>query len=166
MKREILTYELAVERFEYDPATGVITNRISGKPTGKPNEKGYLRIEVKIGPRRMKVMAHHLAWLLVTGSWPEEQVDHRNNDRGDNRWVNLRAATHGQNQLNKRPIGAVPVKGVTRRKNGRYQVRISLGGERVYLGTYDTEEAAEAAYQAMAASMHGEFAYQGGEING
>ena len=46
---------------------------------------------------------HQLAWLYVTGAWPEHEVDHENRVRSDNRWTNLRAATHKQNQENRTP---------------------------------------------------------------
>jgi HNH endonuclease len=34
--------------------------------------------------------ADRVAWLYVTGEWPEGEVEHINGDRGDNRWENLR----------------------------------------------------------------------------
>jgi hypothetical protein len=44
--------------------------------------------------------AQRLAWLLHTGSWPKDQIDHANRIKDDNRFVNLREATKSQNQIN------------------------------------------------------------------
>ena len=44
--------------------------------------------------------AHRLAFLYVTGLWPEGIVDHRNRHRADNRWSNLRDVTQFENMHN------------------------------------------------------------------
>jgi len=36
----------------------------------------------------------------MTRKWPAYAVDHRNLDKGDNRWDNLREATRSQNMAN------------------------------------------------------------------
>lgn len=41
--------------------------------------------------------AHRLAFLALTGDLPESHVDHINGIRSDNRWCNLRPASHRQN---------------------------------------------------------------------
>ena len=85
-------------RYNYDPETGEFSKK-SGKPgCGRPATNGYLQIEVA-GKR---YMAHRLAWLWVYGVWPENQLDHMNQDRLDNRISNLREATNKQNGENVR----------------------------------------------------------------
>jgi hypothetical protein len=44
----------------------------------------YIEIEGKL------YRADEVMWAMVTGEWPEGEIDHINGDRGDNRWVNLR----------------------------------------------------------------------------
>ena len=45
-------------------------------------------------------LAHRVAWLLTTGSWPSNQIDHINGDRTDNRIANLREVSNTGNARN------------------------------------------------------------------
>jgi hypothetical protein len=47
-------------------------------------------------------MAHRLAWLLKTGSWPPRFIDQIDGNRSNNRWNNLREATKAENGRNGR----------------------------------------------------------------
>lgn len=49
----------------------------------------------------IRVLAHRLAWRLQTGQWPENLVDHRNLNKQDNCFDNLRDATRSENEFNK-----------------------------------------------------------------
>lgn len=45
--------------------------------------------------------AHRIAWLLMTGAWPEGEIDHENGKRSDNRFKNLRPCpNHFEQQQN------------------------------------------------------------------
>ena len=87
-------------------------------------------------------------------------VDHIDNDRTlDNREYNLRAATHGENALN-RALGKNNTsghKGVRKTKYGTYNSRVSFRGVTYYLGSSDTFEEACAKWEAKARELHGEF---------
>lgn len=151
---------------DYDPETGVFTwrrrsdvpkewnTKYAGTKAGSPEPvSGYERIS--IGDRIFK--AHRLAWVWMTGDSPEHEVDHINCDRMDNRWCNLREATHSQNRANIATWGSLGLKGVTQYGN-RFMAKITKHGKYYYLGTFDSPEEAHAAYMKAARELHGEFA--------
>lgn len=143
-----LTSERLRELLDYDPETGVFTNRFSrgaakaGAVAGRSiGSSGYLRIMVS----GRHYLAHRLAWLYMTGEWPKEEVDHINRDKIDNRWANLREATRTDNAINQiRSSRALP-RGVRRAKS-RFQASLKVDGQFVHLGNYATPEEAHAAY--------------------
>ncbi len=150
------------ELLHYDPATGVFTWLVDRRGTAKAgtvagmvDANGYVRIFVKGKPYK----GHRLAWLYMTGEWPSGMLDHKDRDRANNRWKNLREATRGQNRANSRANGnsGTRLKGVRRHRN-KFEAQINFKGEKVYLGLFDTPEEAAAIYRLAARDMHGEFA--------
>lgn len=88
-------------------------------------------------------------------------IDHINGDRADNKWNNLREASHAQIKMNKprQANNKSGAKGVyaNRRKN-RWVASICLNRKTKYLGSFKTLEEASTAY-AVAAKFHfGDFA--------
>ena len=131
--------------------------RYVGKVAGSPNNKGYIIISID----SMKYYAHRLAWLCVTGLWPSEQIDHINGARDDNRFSNLRAATHGENKRNskRQRNNTAGLKGVSwHRRQQCWRSQIQINGCKCHLGSFPTPEAAHTAYCLAAARFHGEFA--------
>lgn len=100
---------------------------------------------------------HRLAWFYVTGQWPIDEIDHANRNRADNRWANLREATRGQNQAN-RKVKRKGLKGVTPTPEGRWKARAGFDGEQVHIGHFETEKDAHMAYRVTAKKLHKEFA--------
>jgi hypothetical protein len=100
-----------------------------------------------------------LAVLWKTGKWPRREIDHRNGDRADDRWCNLREATHSQKVANRgvQRNNTTGFKGVSRFKNG-FVSKIKKDGKAIYLGYYRTAEEAHAAYRVAARRLYGEFA--------
>lgn len=93
-------------------------------------------------------MAHRLAWLYVTGVWPEHQIDHIDGDGLNNRWDNLREVTNQENQQNRKRMSrnTSGVIGVSFDKGmQKWSARIKAAGKYQYLGCYDKlEDAAKA----------------------
>lgn len=106
-------------------------------------------------------MAARLAWLYMTGRPPVGDVDHKNLDKGDDRWENLREATRSQNLANKRASSrnVSGFKSCYRHpETGRWRAQIMRERQRFHLGYFDTPEEASAAYEAAAKRLFGEFA--------
>lgn len=160
-----LTYEQVARAVSYDPETGVIRwirsagrhGRIpAGAVAGCLNSEGYRHIVID----GAKVKAHRVAYLLMTGAWPSEFIDHVNMDRADNRWANLRPASRTDNKANQRirKDSRNRYKGVVRQRDGRWGAEIVKGGVKHWLGMHETEESAAAAYASAAQHVFGQFA--------
>jgi len=144
------------ERFDYNPLTGDLIRRkeaggqLPGTVIKSLHISGYLQAAVN----GRLFLAHRLVWVWVTGEDPGSgSLDHKDRNRANNAFHNLRKATDRQNGANRM------AKGIKRTRNGkRYEARIVVGYKYIHLGTYDTAEEAGAAYAKAAAELHGEFA--------
>lgn len=114
-------------------------------------KNGYIGVTIFNGT----IYVHRMIWAIVNGLWPENEIDHKDRDRGNNSIQNLRDASITQNRRNstKRRNTTSTFKGVSS-KRGRWQARIA----RTNLGTFNSEEDAAAAYDTAAQIMFGEFA--------
>ena len=154
-----LTADYVRSVFDYDPDTGFFTrpmsaSRMPGKRAGWKANIGYRKL--RIGKK--EYLEHRVAWLIVNGSWPDE-IDHINGDPTDNRICNLRIATRSQNNANRRVStrSKSGIKGVSQRESGWWSARIKVGAKDLNLGTFQTADAALAAYTEAAQKHHGEF---------
>ena len=113
--------------------------------------------------RKYTVWMHHVVASRMGLNTPH-QVDHKNLSKADNRRDNLRAATNSQNQAN-RPVSknnSSGYKGVSfHAGTGRWQARIGVNRKRLFLGRFDTPEAAHEAYVQAAQRYFGEFSRGG-----
>lgn len=92
--------------------------------------------------------AHRVIIAMVTGQWPSQIVDHDNRDGEDNRWSNLRCASHSENSRNRRKprtntSGTVGV--YWRRECRKWQASIFASGKNKHLGFFVNKEDAIAA---------------------
>lgn len=154
----MITQERLKQALFYNPNSGIFIWRWrqsypkhTGKIAGSYERKGYLNIQID----GKNYKAHRLAWLYMTGMWPCEQIDHINTVKDDNRLVNLREATNSQNRANTPPPknGSSGLKGAQKTRN-KWQAMIA--GR--YLGIFDSQEKAHAAYAAKAKELFGDFA--------
>lgn len=120
-----------VAHFKDYKAFGIWNKRFSGLRAGGTNKQsGYVSIHVD----NKQYKAHRLAWLYVTGSWPENEIDHGNHIKNDNRWTNLSDVTRSGNQKNQL-IGAANTSGFLgvgwskERKKWYAHIRFNGGGK-------------------------------------
>lgn len=164
--RKDLTAEYVRSLLDYDPDTGILTWKVRRGGRGKIGREAGC-IYTADGRRAIGIdghiyQAYRLAWLIMTGDWPTEQIDHKYGDPGDNRWENIRAATHSQNLANQRirKTNKSGIKGVYRRKDcRRWTAFIHVNGQTRYLGLFKTKEEAAATYQQAAKQYFGDFAH-------
>lgn len=137
-----LTQEKLKESLNYDIETGIFTWKVLkpgvslGEAAGGLSGYGYIKIMVN-GTRHM---AHRLAWLYVEGYFPENNIDHINRIRNDNRFCNLREVSHRCNMRNREVSknNKIGVTGVTWNKRAKkYQSNIKIPGEQIYLGLFE-----------------------------
>jgi hypothetical protein len=155
-----LTAIRARELLDYDRDTGVCVWKVrrSGVTVGiagslRPD--GY--VQIQIDGKRYGI--HRVIYLMETGEWPHNQIDHRDLDRSNNRWDNIRPATGSQNRAN-RPTqknNKSGFKGVDLVKGRYWRATIMVDGKHHHLGLFGTAEDAHAAYVAAAAKWYGEF---------
>lgn len=148
----------------YDPLTGNLTwrqrlkrgGRLAGSKAGTIDSNGYGRVTV--GGKGYKTA--RIAWLLMTGKWPKRIIDHKDRNRANDAWDNLRLATSSQNShnqgLSSRNISGY--KGVSWHKGeGKWRATISANKCRHHLGYFSNKQLAAAVWKEAAARLHGEF---------
>lgn len=102
LKELIVAPEMLRESFYYDHETGHFywRTKTNGKRTqrraGTRHCKGYWVITIN----KKRFLAHRAAWAYFHGEWPDNEIDHINHIRGDNRIENLRAVNAFENKQN------------------------------------------------------------------
>ena len=108
---------------------------------------GYVRVSLD----GATYYAHRLAWLYMTGEWPACQIDHKDRDRANNRWSNLRAATRSQNQHNRSSHGI-------ERHGNKFRAATSRKDIGTVRRSFDSYEEAAEWLVFVKQELHGEFA--------
>ena len=88
----------------------------------------------------------------MTGEDPELFVEHIDQDPTNNKWDNLRLATHSQNAVNIRQH-----KGVAKTKHNTYRANVKLPDGRRLQPTFKTEEEATEWRHAILSQYYGDF---------
>lgn len=176
-KKPLPTPEELRELLDYDPETGMLTwkrrdvkwfkgrnahghmRRWNSQHSGRPalasvHNDGYYWGNIL----KQMVLAHRAAWAIYTGVWPDDDIDHKNGVRSDNRIKNLRAVTHAVNGRNCAPYrkGVDLPPGVHRMKRNLknpFIARIRIKQQGVHIGCFPTPEAAHEAYLKKAAEL-------------
>lgn len=157
MSNKPLTQERLKTLIDYSPESGEFTwhkglrHRGSGKRAGCRREEGGYRI-LSVDSRTYS--EHRLAWFYVHGAWPDNDVDHINGIKSDNRIENLRQCTRAENMQNQ--VGNRSKSGLTGAYecNGRFFSHIYKDGKKFYLGCFASPQEANAAYISAKAKHH------------
>lgn len=150
----MITQEQLKELLHYCPETGVWTWVVGGRRRRKGFEAGC-EIMKRSGKnyRKIKVLgfmqfAHRLAFLYMTGEFPENEVDHIDGNGLNNRWDNLRAVTHAENGKNQR-LNTCNTSGTTGvswiKSRSKWLATIKVNRVNKYLGVFNSKEDAIAA---------------------
>lgn len=153
MAKTDLTAQRLRELLNYDPETGVFTNRVyrlggrkAGAVVGCKRKDG--RVVIRIDG--YLYFAHRLAWLHVYGEWPTHEVDHKSCVQGENSQSNLRDVPHATNMQNERRPrrnNKAGILGVYWNKElEKWGAQITVNYRNHQLGFFETPEQASAAY--------------------
>ena len=125
-----------------------------------PDRDGHIRFRVK----NIKIYAHRLAWIYITGSFPENCIDHIDGNPSNNKFTNLREATNKENSRNSKMFktNTSGVKGVYWHKGkSRWYAHCRVDNKRHFVGTFKNIIDAEKAVNAFREKHHGAFANHG-----
>lgn len=102
-KENKLSYARLIELLQYNEDSGIFIRKLTkgGQKAGSiagslDKTTGYLKISIDGTSYR----AHRLAWFYKYKVWPTDQVDHIDNNRSNNRIINLRCVDNRNNQQN------------------------------------------------------------------
>ncbi|MHA6128858.1 HNH endonuclease [Pseudomonas fluorescens group sp. PF-1] len=166
-----LTFEQINSNFSYDPETGDVSWKLQdgNKQREQASREGrqagtydgrYRYVTFKHNGHIYMLRHHRIAWMLMTGEWPKGTVDHKDCDKLNNSWLNLRQCTQSQNGANKKAYGKSGFKGVSQTPHStKWRAQLGFKGKTICLGSFETKEDAHAAYCIAAEQLHGKFAY-------
>ena len=160
--KELPTAERIRELFCYDPTSGILTRRISvsnAKAGSVAGSRGGEYLTVSIDGSTYRV--HRVVFVWMTGAWPPIDIDHRDLDKFNNRWLNLRPSNKTETQANQtcRKNNAAGTKGVYWNiAKKKWVAQLRKEGQRFHLGYFDEIEVAKIVYAAKAKELFGEFA--------
>lgn len=153
---------------DYDSETGVfrwikeprkIGARL-GKVAGTTRATGYVFIGV---PAFGQFGAHRLAWIYVHGlTIGGAEIDHIDTNPSNNAISNLRTATSAQQKQNKKvqSNNRSGLKGAfyhDAHRGKKWRSQIKVGSKLIFLGYFETAEAAHEAYGCAAIRYFGDF---------
>ena len=157
----MITLDRLKQVLRYEPETGFFYRilksgtSLAGSIAGGKSGTGYILISID----NKQYYAHRLAWLYMTGEMPKKLIDHKNMDKTDNRFENLREATYSQNIANKKHKSKSGFKGVTWwERDKKWKAQIEIDGKNKHIGYFETPELAHKAYCTYQSQVAGEFA--------
>lgn len=159
MSKPIPSAERVRALFNYNAESGLLSwrhprNGRSSK-AGWNDGRGYLKVNID----GFIYYGHHVIWLWMTGKWPL-MIDHKDMDKANYRWSNLRECTKTLNQGNlvRRPKNSSGYKGIGwDAERSKWRVQIGFAGAR-YMKRTRTLAGAIALHRLKSSEFFGEFA--------
>lgn len=142
--RELLRYDQETGSFVWLAKTSPFSRVSIGDEAGTLRADGYRAIAID----GALYLAHRLAWLYVHGEWPNNEVDHLDGDRANNRFTNLRDVEPSTNRQNMRRAtcrNQSGLLGVSTTKKG-FVASIGLNGKVKQIGVFKDAADAHEAY--------------------
>ena len=112
--------------------------------------EGYSIVTLFADGKQKVCYVHRLiAKTFIPNTKNKKMLDHINHDKKDNRVENLRWVPRQENAWNTKATGTTFVK-----SRNTWMARITKNGETTYLGHFETQEEAHAAYKAAKKILH------------
>lgn len=159
-----MTFAELSKHFVYNPNSGKIYystelkaryNIRPGKEAGCVYSGGYWMVTYN----KKRIKRSRLAFLLMTGDWPNKDVDHIDRNRLNDSWENLREASNSLNGFN-RTFDSLKHRGIRYRpeqsKKNPWVVHIRKDGKLIHVGQYSTLEQAKVIRRDAELKFHGE----------
>ena len=150
----MLTQERLKELLNYNPETGIFTwigksgvrSHIKLGDIAGSISNGYLQISIS----NKIYKSHRLAWLYMTGKFPENQIDHIDLVKSNNKFSNLRDVSNSENLQNiktRKKHNKSGYLGVCKTKQTKkFKASITLRGKSIHIGYFSSACDAHHAY--------------------
>jgi len=144
MIKETLTFQDAIKHFNYNYETGVLkwlvptAYRVNiGDEAGCINSRGHL--QTMINGRFYQV--HRIVWLICTGEFPKNNIDHIDKNKLNNKFSNLRDVTQSENCKNQsiRSDNKSGTVGIDKIKSG-WRAQIQVNKTKINLGLFKNKQ--------------------------
>ena len=149
---DLISHKELCEILEYDSTNGGFIWKVNrgsvkckGKRAGSINDRGYRVIVIN----KKTYKEHRLIWFYHYKKWPEDQIDHINRSKVDNRIENLRECITSENcqNRNKQSNNTSGYTGVNWSKQcKKWRAEICVNNKSKYLGLFENIDDAISAY--------------------
>lgn len=171
---KLVTADRLRELLDYNPITGIFVWKrarglnLVGVRAGCITPRGgqcLNKFYYKIGVDNHRYYSHVLAYLWMTGKYPEKELDHEDGNGLNNKWSNLRLSEHAENGRHRNDLNrnnSSGYAGVSYHTGAKkWRARIMVDGKEIHIGFFNSKEDAAVARREKAVELHGCFAPMG-----
>lgn len=144
----MFVYQHLSKLVKYCPLTGVIywLDKPKGlgkwhprRPAGGKTVRGYLSISCAIDGKRYSVLQHNLAWFMTFKEIPTKgfSIDHKNDDKQDNRIANLRILSYVGQQISRKLGSNLPPWVTFHKASNKFRAQLKINGKQKHLGLFN-----------------------------